>query len=211
MSGILLNIGCGAVAPEGWMNIDASPVLRAARIPILGRLVRLDPAHISPRAVPRDFVAGPPFPPRSCDLIFASHVLEHLPLADARTFLQHAFTALAPGGILRVIVPDLGKYVEKYVDDFLAGEEAEGSGEFMRVSGLGAARSRCGLKARLREALSNARHQWMWSAASLRAELSVYPLQITRRFGHTDIGDARFAAVEQEKRHANAVCLEATK
>lgn len=203
----LLNIGCGALAPDGWLNVDASPTLRASKIPLLGRLVRLDPAHIAPNAVYRDIVAGPPLEPESCDLIFASHVLEHLPLADAHIMLDRVFVALKPGGIFRVIVPDLDAYIADYLRDPSPGAAEK----FMERSGIGATRSRVGLRARMREALSNARHQWMWSSASLQAYLQSFPMEVSIRCGHEDVGDQRFLAVEQAKRHVNAVCLEAKK
>lgn len=203
----LLNIGCGAIAPEGWLNIDASPALRASKVPLLGRLVRLDPEHIAPNAVYRDIVAGPPLEPESCDLIFASHVLEHLPLADAHIMLDRVFVALKPGGIFRVIVPDLDAYVADYIRDPSPGAAEK----FMTRSGIGATRSRVGLRARMCEALSNARHQWMWTGASLQAYLQSFPMEVSIRCGPEDVGDPRFLAVEQAKRHVNAVCLEAEK
>lgn len=204
----LLNIGCGALAPEGWLNIDASPALRASKVPLLGRLVRLDPEHIAPNAVYRDIVAGPPLEPRSCDLIFASHVLEHLSLADAHIMLDRVFVALRYGGIFRVIVPDL----DAYVRDYILNPGAGAASAFMTRSGIGATRSRVGLRARMREALSNARHQWMWTGASLQREMEAFPrMHVTVRCGHEDVGDQRFLAVEQAKRHVNAVCLEAKK
>ena len=203
----LLNIGCGALAPDGWLNIDASPTLRASKVPLLGRLVKLDPEHIAPNAVYRDIVAGPPLEPESCDLIFASHVLEHLSLADAQIMLDRVYVGLKPGGIFRIIVPDLDAYICDYIRDPSPGAAAK----FMTLSGIGATRSRVGLRARLREALSNARHQWMWTTASLQAELEAFHMQVTFRRGHEDVGDQRFLAVEQAKRHVNAVCLEAEK
>jgi len=144
------------------------------------------------------------------ELIFASHVLEHLPLADARVMLQRVCRALVPGGLFRVIVPDLDAIIAAYLKD--AGNGAEAAHGFVRGLGIGAERSRVGLRARLREALSNARHQWMWTEASLRTELTVAGFtDITRRHGAKDLGDLRFAAVEQEKRHMRAVCLEASR
>jgi len=139
-------------------------------------------------------------------LIFASHVLEHLSLADARTALKRIALALKPGGLFRVIVPDLDEYVMGY----LRGKgDAESTMVFIRGMGMGVERTRRGMRARLREALSNARHQWMWNEKSLREELAVhFSGHITRRQGHTDTGDYRFLAVEQEKRHMKALCLE---
>ena len=208
--GRLLNVGCGAVAPEGWVNVDASPALRAHNLPLIGRFIHLYPEHISSNAIWRDIVAGPPLPANTYELVFASHVLEHLPLEDAQVMLRRVCAALAPGGLFRVIVPDLDAIIAGYLKD--AGNGAEAAHGFVRGLGMGAERSRVGLLARFRETLSNARHQWMWTEASLRAELTAAGFtDITRRHGHQHLGDLRFAAVEQEKRHVRAVCLEASR
>jgi predicted SAM-dependent methyltransferase len=44
-------------------------------------------------------------------------VLEHFPLAEDLELLAEARRLLAPGGIVRVGVPDFGRYLESYAGD----------------------------------------------------------------------------------------------
>ena len=58
-----------------------------------------------------------PFPDGSADAVFLEHVLEHFPLAVGLDLLAEGRRVLAPGGILRVGVPDFGRYAESYAGD----------------------------------------------------------------------------------------------
>ena len=51
----------------------------------------------------------------SAECIYTSHMIEHLSREDCAYFLNEAFRALEPGGILRVTVPDLKLAVNFYV------------------------------------------------------------------------------------------------
>jgi SAM-dependent methyltransferase len=62
-----------------------------------------------------DVTKGLPFEPDCFEAIYSSHLLEHLYLADAQRLLAECFRVLAPGGVLRVIVPDLRGPVREYV------------------------------------------------------------------------------------------------
>ncbi len=50
---------------------------------------------------------GIPFPDRSFDVVYHSHVLEHLSKSEASKFLKECSRVLRPQGVLRVVVPDL--------------------------------------------------------------------------------------------------------
>lgn len=60
-----------------------------------------------------------PHADNSVEEIRASHVLEHFAHGAVRAVVADWVRALAPGGVLRIAVPDFGKIAEKYV----AGEE----------------------------------------------------------------------------------------
>lgn len=58
---------------------------------------------------------GLPFADNSADFVFFSHTLEHLYYpGEALKVLKDIHRVLGPGGIVRVIVPDLGKCIEAY-------------------------------------------------------------------------------------------------
>jgi len=61
---------------------------------------------------------GIPFPNESVDAVFHSHVLEHLDRDVASTFLHEIQRVLKPGGFIRIVVPDLEKFVRNYLNHY---------------------------------------------------------------------------------------------
>jgi predicted SAM-dependent methyltransferase len=115
---LCVNIGCGVDAPEGWYNIDNSPTIWISRLPLAQRWLRL-PAW--PRSVHRhDVLKGLPFGDASVDFIYSSHTFEHFPYDRSLALTKECFRALKPGGVLRIVVPDLGRIVGDYLNDSTA-------------------------------------------------------------------------------------------
>ena len=75
-----------------------------------------------------------PLEDASCEVVYADNMIEHVPLDAGRAMLAEAFRCLRPGGVIRLVTPDLRKHVELY----LAGREAvDGeTGVFYRSMGL---------------------------------------------------------------------------
>jgi ubiquinone/menaquinone biosynthesis C-methylase UbiE len=67
-------------------------------------------------------------------MLYASHVLEHLPLKEFRKSLNECRRILKPGGTFRAVVPNF----RFYVDQYLSGTSPTKSIEFCLNSGLGA-------------------------------------------------------------------------
>jgi predicted SAM-dependent methyltransferase len=91
-----LNLGCGRRFHPHWVNIDAHPV--------------------HPSISPHDVTAGLPFPEASFDVVYHSHLLEHLPPEDGEALLRECCRVLAPGGVVRVVVPDLEGIARLYLE-----------------------------------------------------------------------------------------------
>jgi predicted SAM-dependent methyltransferase len=94
--GVLVNIGCGPFGRESWINFDLfnSPNV-ALRVDCRRRL---------------------PLADGSAHGIHVEHYFEHLePTTERPRFLAECRRCLAPEGILRIIVPDMGKYIEAYI------------------------------------------------------------------------------------------------
>lgn len=113
MGDLRLHIGCGLVAPEAWINIDRSPnvLLDRARPAkhLLRRLGLLERDHMRswPRNIQRmDVTKGLPFGDGSASAIYSSHMLEHLYLDQAAFVLGECHRVIAPGGIVRLALPD---------------------------------------------------------------------------------------------------------
>ena len=92
---LLVNVGCGSLGQEGWVNIDCFPAEGVTCV--------------------NDCRTRLPLPSGSARGIFTEHFLEHLDYyEEAPRFLTECRRVLRPGGVLRVIVPDGAKYLSAY-------------------------------------------------------------------------------------------------
>lgn len=91
----LLNIGCGRRRHPAWVNIDLVPD--------------------GPDVVPFDIRHPLPFADQSFDAVYASHVLEHLTPGKAARFLREVRRVIRPGGMIRIVVPDLEGIARHYL------------------------------------------------------------------------------------------------
>ncbi len=116
-TGLRLNLGCGATRPEGWLNVDYSLGARLARIPLVGSLARVfglfDQDWSGDIAI-HDLRRPLPWPDGSAAVVYSSHTLEHLAREEGVRFLRECRRALAPGGVLRLVVPDLRAILADY-------------------------------------------------------------------------------------------------
>jgi predicted SAM-dependent methyltransferase len=94
-AGRFLNLGCGRRFHPDWCNVDIAPA---------------DPAVLA-----HDLTRPLPFSDGQFLAVYHSHVLEHLPKAGAPGFLAECLRVLEPGGILRVVVPDLETIARLYL------------------------------------------------------------------------------------------------
>ncbi|MDD2768313.1 MAG: methyltransferase domain-containing protein [Methylococcus sp.] len=96
----------------------------------------------------------------SVDILYSSHMLEHLDRVEASSFLQEAFRVLAPGGIIRLAVPDLGKKISAY-------NEGQDADEFVGSLHMSISKPRR-VADRLKLLIVGPRHHhWMYDHSSL--------------------------------------------
>jgi len=120
---IRLNLGCGLCAPPGWVNVDGSWNARLAKYPTIRRVLsRLSLVPSGKEEIPwsssifiHNFRKPLPFRDDSAAVIYASHLLEHLYMEDGQNLMTECFRVLQPGGVLRVVVPDLRAIVDEYL------------------------------------------------------------------------------------------------
>lgn len=205
---LYVQYGCAFSAPEGWVNFDSSPTLRFERLPVVGGLYTKNRTRFPATVRYGDVVAGLPLEKGSCRGVYASHVLEHLPLEDCRAALRETHRILRTGGIFRLIVPDLEVYAQRYVSAVKSGDPVAAS-RFLDGTGLGR-RSRPGTRlARACELLGSSVHQWMWDEAALRAELLGAGFSAIRRAQLGDCDDPMFRVAEDPDRFVDACAMEA--
>ena len=127
---LILNLGCGSKtsAHPDVVNVDWSITLYIRKNPFLRgiapllldgeRLARLKslPSNI----VVHDLRKRIPFDSDSADAVYHSHVLEHFDRDVAPGFLSEITRVLKPGGIHRIVVPDLETQCREYLNDLEA-------------------------------------------------------------------------------------------
>ncbi len=108
-----LHIGCGSLYLDDFANID-------------GNFTRKSDYCLDVRA-------GLPFPDDSMDLIYSSHMLEHVYVDEAVCILKEWYRVLAPGGYIRLTLPDFN-----FITRILAGEQHTFPRTFTCASGQAA-------------------------------------------------------------------------
>lgn len=90
-----LNLGCGNTFHPDWINIDLK--------------------SNSPHVREYNLLKGIPYPDNSLDVVYHSHVLEHFTREDGQKLLEECLRVIKPGGIIRIVVPDLENIVREYL------------------------------------------------------------------------------------------------
>jgi SAM-dependent methyltransferase len=93
-----LHLGCGGIHLEGWCNVDVYPNPAVDAIDDIRLLTS--------------------FRDNSAQQIYACHVLEHFGHEEIPPILRRWHQVLAPGGELRISVPDLDKIVKIYLKNW---------------------------------------------------------------------------------------------
>jgi len=88
-----LQLGCGRVYIPGWTNVD---IFSSTNADLYADVQAL------------------PFPRESFNLIYSSHVLEHVHRHTVLATLTHWRDLLVPGGVLRLAVPDFAAVAAWY-------------------------------------------------------------------------------------------------
>lgn len=199
-----LNLGCGDVAPPGWINVDNAVGARLRKLPVLGalshRFLRCD---WSPSILLHDLRRELPWPSGSVGCVYSSHSLEHLTRASGEGFMREVARILKPGGIARFVVPDLKLEVDRYVSgesdarDFLSSLHAVDTRDrpiAKRIYGL----------------LSGSGHRCMYDEASLFGLMAAAGLS-ARRMAPFESAIPGIAEVERAPQTADALIAEGVK
>jgi SAM-dependent methyltransferase len=198
---LYVQYGCGFCSPEGWLNFDASPTLRLQKIPVMGRWA---PVKFPASVRYGDIRKGLPVADGSADGVYCSHVLEHLALEDFRKALKNTFRILRPGGVFRLVLPDLKLLAREY----LGRSEPDAAIRFMESTLMGRLTRPKGMSGLLRSWIGNSEHLWMWDYEALAMELDKVGFTSIRPAVFGDSGDAMFAKVEDQVRWTSALGMQ---
>ena len=121
-----INVGCGETPTKGWRNFDNSLSLRISKIAFLPEvLYKLkfveEPQYKfilfcrSHQIEYGDVIKGLPIAASAIEVLYASHLIEHFDRIDASKFLKESRRLLYPGGIIRLVTPDLSRLIEDHI------------------------------------------------------------------------------------------------
>ena len=223
-AGPWLNIGSGPSSPPAWINFDGSWQARLAGHPWLAsvgrRALGVDIGHWPAGVRHRDIRRGLPYADGSIAVVYASHVLEHLHRSDTVRFLAHVRRLLKPGGVCRVVVPDVHAIVTWYLanrDEPAAQKKCSSSDLLMGMLMLRAPAARAGnpLLGVIRRAADLHEHKWMYDQEGLQAvfEEAGFARPEARGYLESVIPREPLAQVERADRICDGagVCVEAIK
>ena len=91
-----LHLGASNHTLEGWLNTDIFP---------------------HENVMFMDATKTYPFPDQSFDLVYSEHMIEHVPYEAGQFMLKECYRVLRPGGLIRIVTPDLATIMALYADD----------------------------------------------------------------------------------------------
>lgn len=122
----ILNLGCGTRTSESCVNLDwtlwarlaSRPAAAKLVYPFLGSLRGNRLRSMTGTVIAHDLRKGIPFPDRSVDAVYLSHVVEHIDRDQAAGLLSECRRVLVQGGTIRIVVPDLARLIEDYQESY---------------------------------------------------------------------------------------------
>ena len=123
---ILLNLGCGQNRPTDWTNTDSSLNSLAQKLPLINQLVKKyhkSTVYNSTNADYMDLRKSWNFSSDSVDVVYASHVFEHLNFKTSQLFMKEAYRTLKKNGAVRIVIPDLYQLAKQYTLDYEQGKK----------------------------------------------------------------------------------------
>jgi predicted SAM-dependent methyltransferase len=86
-----LQLGSGGKDAAGWLNTDIEPTSKEVYLDATSRY---------------------PFPDGSFLYVFSEHMIEHVPWEAGLAMLKECYRVLAPGGRVRIVTPNLTKFIQ---------------------------------------------------------------------------------------------------
>lgn len=108
------HLGCGIIFLKNYLNIGFWTNLEQNKL-------YANPNGVADTVLLNfDLTNGIPASDNSLEVVYHSHMLEHLTNNEGIEFLRECNRVLQPGAIMRLLVPDLESFSKKYVegDDF---------------------------------------------------------------------------------------------
>jgi len=221
--GLRLNVGSGPASAAAWISIDGSWQARLAGHRWLARaasrLFGIEIGHWPQGIKYRNVRRGLGYDDGSIAVVYASHLIEHLYRQDAVRFLRDVRRALLPGGVCRIVVPDVAAIVGWYLAHQREPAEQRKQPSSDLLMGLLLLRpdrpSGTGLVALVRQWADLHEHKWMYDQEGLVALVEEAGFVDVSPRGYLDSLIPRDILAQVERadrvRGGAGVCVEARK
>jgi predicted SAM-dependent methyltransferase len=90
----MLNLGCGSRFHKDWINVNMNATGKGV--------------------IASNLLEGIPFESNTFNVVYHSHLLEHLSKTDGINLIKECYRVLKPGGIIRIATPDLEQIIKNY-------------------------------------------------------------------------------------------------
>ncbi len=208
-----INIGCGQTPTKGWRNYDKSWSIRLAKKPLIAFILRKSGFLSEPQQQFISFakkenilwanaIKKIPEKNASVDVLYSSHMIEHIEKDDVGKFFKEARRILKSGGAIRIAVPNINYHVENYLKD--------GDADKLIESTHLTRKSPKTIISKIKYFIIGDRnHQWMYDGNSLCQLLSSSGFQEPQvmEAGSTNISDP--GALDLKERSPESVFVEA--
>nr|WP_052478854.1 methyltransferase domain-containing protein [Kibdelosporangium sp. MJ126-NF4]CEL20953.1 Conserved domain protein [Kibdelosporangium sp. MJ126-NF4]CTQ95533.1 Conserved domain protein [Kibdelosporangium sp. MJ126-NF4] len=184
------------------LNVDLRELTDGESVTEMGELVMADGAYFMRWDVRRPL----PFADGCFEWAYSEHLIEHIPLPDAVTWLTEVKRILKPGGLLRLTTPDLRRYVESY----LAADGGFFAGYRERLTARGAPPMPDRRAFMVNHIFYFWDHRWIYDADELRYVLqrAGFPDMRVRSFRRGRLPDV--AALDDRARDDETIYVEVT-
>jgi predicted SAM-dependent methyltransferase len=174
-----LQLGAGSNNMPGWLNSDIEPTDNQVFIDATTRF---------------------PLPDGSFHYIFNEHLIEHLPWELGMVMLRESYRVLAKGGKIRIVTPNLTKFI-RLVDGSIDTETEQFIDAKFRQGGIpvNAVPGTYILNRQMREW----GHQFLYDATTLRKSLQLVGFMQIMQYEVTEKTDPIFQQVELRTHHFN--------
>jgi len=202
-----INLGCGQSPTPGWANFDNSLTVKLAKTPVSFLLPGRDDyvRCVREHAIRPGNATKIPVGDGVADVLYTSHMLEHLDRREVPAFLAEARRVLKPGGILRIVVPD----IRAAVDEYIASGDADHFVDHMHMVYPKPSNTLGKLKFAFLTGFRE--HQWMYDAKSLAKLLAQAGFENPRHLkpGETTISDP--GSLDLREREEGSLYMEAVR
>jgi SAM-dependent methyltransferase len=208
MNKVCVHYGCGSVSPANWINIDNSPTLILQNKFLLKYLFKKK--YFNRNVIYGDIRKKMPFKNNSVDLLFCSHVLEHMTYDDCILSLRNSYNLLKYNGTFRIIMPDLNSYISIYLEE-KNNFNCNAAYNFNLNTMLGYKQVPNNIFKKLLFSFRNSNHLFLWDYDLLKSQLEIIGFKNIKIFSPNNSEHTEFLTLENKRRFINSISIECKK